>query len=317
MAGKMILKHWSYGFGVFFALLFGYVLFPHIQSYAIGMILSIENTKPIIHHSAITLSDSPYAEDIRPIQLIGGERAPYKAVAQISDGNGFGDIFYAEAVFYRAGVEAGKDCVADERNCYRGSTADGICTLVADSARHGRVVCDFAFAYFADPTIGEFLNLEAEDWILSWKITDYSGEMTESDAYRNDIATLLHLDVPESVQYGALALGQSSYVHTGIPIRNLGNVPAQLQVFGDPLICERGIIPANHQRIDVRPGDFLDMEKSQTMLTLSETEQLYPWLVIPVFNEETNGVATLYTAIEVPTFGIYGECKGGISLMAQ
>jgi hypothetical protein len=316
MTAKLILKHWSYGAGMFFALIFGYIAFPHIQSYAVGMVLTIENSSPILHRSFIANSESLNAQDVRPITLIGGELAPYKAVAQVSDGNGFGDIFYAEAVFYRSGVEAGKDCKENEHDCYRGSTADGVCRLVADSARDGRVICDFDFAYFMEPTLGDRSGKDKEEWILHWKVTDYSGELIESNDYRNEVATLLHLRFPEVLNYGTIALGQSSYTNAAITIENLGNVPARLQVLATPLICERGEIFPSAQQIDIEEGDFVKMSQSHTSLALSEQEQIYPWLEIPTGETNKAGKSVIYSTLTLPTSGIAGDCTGGLHLNA-
>jgi len=257
-----------------------------------------------ISNATPTVSSVSINSDAASIDLTTGGTTTVTITATVTDVNGCGDIATTTAKFYRSGE--GDACSADENNCYTATCSqDGeSCSGAEDTS--ATYTCTADVWYYADPT--DSGDHSAENWVAKVTSQDVAAS-SHSDTDTIEINSLLAISLSESaIAYGSLDLGETSSQAT-TTFTNLGNVNADIKIYGQDMNCDTGTITAGQQEYatssDFGYGAGVDLTTSSTTLDVDLPQRT---------GDEISDY--IYWKLQVPATGLKGSCSGFNSFIA-
>ncbi|MFZ2414530.1 MAG: LamG domain-containing protein [Minisyncoccia bacterium] len=233
---------------------------PYGTTYCFGIVKdsgAILNTYTV--YPEVTTASTPPNPVVSDVQLNGqtnidlteGTTTSISATADVSDPQGCNTISGVMAKIYRSGVAGGKDCTANDNNCY--SVAS--CTENSCSGNDATYTCTISMQFFADPTdtgtpwVGEYWKV----WI---EATD--GNSNIGSAYNTDgapeVNSLLALSVISNINYGNFDPGSSSVtLDKKIAISSTGNVSLDTNIYGVAMTSGGNSIAIGQQKYSLIP----------------------------------------------------------------
>jgi len=180
------------------------------------------------------------------IILSPGATTTVYATGTVTDYNGYNDIVSATSTIYRSG--AGPLCAINDNNCYRGDNFTGQCSFVNCSGNTCEVQCRADIYFHADPT--DFGAYEGEEWFAYLEASDAGGGYDFASASGVELVTLRALLVDDSINYGALYVGQNTgAMNAQTDVVNTGNVTFDISIDSTNLFDGlSSVIPAEQQK---------------------------------------------------------------------
>lgn len=300
------------------ALLFGmFVLFVFIftfyRSLASNVSVEIGNTAPTVvsahlHTLSFTFTDAFGLNDPVNVMIPGSTGSLY-GNGRVEDTNGRDDITNVRGVFYRSSVAEGAACVADNNDCYVVPS----CTLRAMTGNELRkeYSCHFLLSSYIDATSSDG-RYPSDTWRFYAEVSD--GSATASSTVSTEVSALLSLDIPSSINYGNMTLGEKTTPGAvKITVAQQGNIRAGLQISSEEtgMVCSgRGSIPRENQ--EYATTAFTHGAGTDLSGTPASTGMVVDW--------QESGTAIsddLYLGIEVPSGGVEGTCHMTDTLTAM
>lgn len=246
--------------------------------------------------------------------LVAGSTRTIHINGVVQDLDGRDDISAVDVVFRRSGVTGGSNCSADNNDCY---ILNG-CTLTDNADMNQKEYdCPLAIEFFADSTDsgGRFPN---ENWIVEVTVTDGISNTTDNSVTK-EMQTLLALNIPTSINFGTLGLGEKTTNLNNVEYTVIqhGNDEADLQVSmsDSGLACSgRGEIPRSNIEWALTNVGHSDTASNDLTSSLTATN-----LNLPYKDQDSgNTQATLFWNIEIPPSGLEGTCSGStiVSIIA-
>lgn len=239
------------------------------------------------------------------ISLVENSTIPVQWTATVTDNNGYTDIKSIEGKLYRSGVAGGKDCTANNNNCY----AVASCSVSNCSGNSCQATCTANVYFFADPT-DTGVPFESQTWQSWMKVTDVTNSTNEdfSAADTTELLSLRGVTVAGSINYGQFRPGTNSGSTNQITkISNTGNVPIDIELNGSRLCLN----------FPTCTGTFIDVNNQQYSFTnfvfgngtaLSLTPQKLNVSLSKPTASPSNSFVNLYWGINLPgqiTTGTY------------
>ena len=264
-----------------------------------------ENIAPTIE--SVYLSSSANAKtDAYPggtiNDLVPGGTRSIHINGVVEDLDGKADIDKVQTVFYRSGVTGGADCTADNNDCYKISS----CTL-SDNANPNQKEydCQIDLYYYTDATDNGG-SYPVDNWIVFVKVEDKTPESATDSSLSKEIAAMLSLNIPATLDYGSFSLAQTTDTNTNqhYIVTQYGNDQADIQVKGTNMTCDPGAIPVSNQEwslTDVAYGSGTDLTTSFFTTNINIGYRA---------DDATELSKTLYWNIGIPAIGVGGNCVG-------
>lgn len=262
-----------------------------------------------INNSAFALSDSYPTGNINTLNA--GSFKNLYLNGLVEDLDGYTDITNVKGVFYRSGVTNGYNCTPDKNDCYVVEDCDT--QVVIENQNQLVFSCEVPVYYFADSTVSGG-RYPSNDWRVYIKVDDSTTSATTNDISK-ELEEILALEIPESVDFGAMSLGQATTSGTGkkMTILQNGNTPASVLVSStDTFICSvRGTIPQANLRwstADEGWGQATSITATPTNAIINVTYQ---------DNDEQPSSDDLYWNLKIPTSGLEGICTNLTTVTAS
>lgn len=180
------------------------------------------------------------------------------------------------------------------------------CDLSANNGISKKYDCPVALQFFADATdvSGRYPSDNWQAWI---QVTDNSSSSTVASTTK-EIASILSANVPGSVGYGTMGLGQktSSSTNQEMVITQKGNSLADVELSGSDMVCSRiGSIPSGNQKWALTDigyddgGTSLTSSLTQTSLDMGYRD-----------GDALDVTKTIYWNLAIPLSGVGGTCSG-------
>ncbi len=230
-----------------------------------------------------------------PIDLKLDSTKTVECSATISDSNSWENISNVSAVFWDA-LDYNESSENNGSNHYTNTS----CSLGDNTSSTERpVTCSFPLQYYANPS--------------QWTCKIYSYNATNDAASNSDnanVKSLIALDVVESeVDFGTLALGNTSSDDVNTTVRNVGNVKIDANLSGTAFTCSSGVISPEAARYSSSSGQSYS---SMTELTADET-------TLDLNVAKSDGEVSskyVYWKIKLPDSGVGGFCSNAITFSA-
>ena len=179
------------------------------------------------------------------IALTEGTTTTIMATGTVTDLNGYADIVAASSTYYRSSVAGGRNCTADNNNCYQIATSS--CGLSNCSGNFCTISCSASLYYFTDPTdIGS--TYAADVWNAIVDVWDTSNAHNNSTA-NQDIYTLSGLTTTSTIAYGSITVGADTGNRDATTsVNNTGNSILNLDLGGDHLRAGANTISYDKQK---------------------------------------------------------------------
>jgi hypothetical protein len=242
-----------------------------------------------------------------PIDLIEGSTKTVECNITVRDYNGNADVNYLNATLYSTDYST-RDAALDNNTNYFLETP--VCTNTSQTANTAIYSCDFEVWYFA----------YNGTWECNASVTDsygYSG----NGANTSTINPLYAINVTSVIDYGNMAVGDTSTSSETANVTNFGNMNINISVFGYggtdfatgnnlAFICEQGNITVDNKRYSAVDQAWA------TMTSLTNESAIIGGLTvlnqdteIPVFNQT-------YWRLYVPP-NPFGQCNGTVVFEAE
>lgn len=300
-----------FGFAVFFTILaLAIVWFPDLftlptvnaTTHRIPTVQSV-----FINTSPGTLTDGFSSGIITPNS--GATRTIYiNGIVQDVDGKA--NIQNVKTVFYRSGVANGFNCTANTSNCYIVAS----CALTDNGNKNQQVYsCQIDFAHYIDATDASS-SYSAQNWLVYVLVTDFGGNSGTISNGNKEMASLLSLNIPATMNFGTLNVGQATTSSNNVEmvISNYGNVIGSVTVsMGASMTCSIGSIdPGNIRWNSPLDAGYYDggtaLTGSSATIPLSLSMGT-PALPLP-------GKAVFWNIL-IP-YGVKGSCTGATAINA-
>ncbi|HBK34135.1 TPA: hypothetical protein DEP34_00195 [Candidatus Uhrbacteria bacterium] len=293
-----------------FLLLFGIGMlfvftFTFYRSLATDVSVQIGNVAPTVVSAFLHASSFIFTEQFNigtPVNvMIPGSTGALYGNGRVEDLNGRDDIVNVRGVFYRSSVSGGSDCTADNNGCYVVSS----CTLrdLTGNDLRKEYSCRFDLSAYIDSTDSDG-HYSTDTWNFFVEVSD--GTAIDSESVTTEVSSLLSLDIPSSINYGVLGLGDKTPAGSiNITVTQQGNVRAGVEIsgVGTAMNCSgRGSIPRENQEYSTESfthGTGIDLSG-----TPISTGMVLGW-------QETDTAVSddLYFGIEIPSSGVEGICS--------
>lgn len=286
-----------------------------IQSQAVNVntAVSIENVDPTVE--SIYFNDTAFvASDGYPggtiNTLVAGSTKTIYVNGVVEDLNGRDDIIGVALVFYRSSVSGGSACASDKNQCY----LDAVCDTQtnADSSQYD-YSCQIQLSYFIDSTSAGGAY-PFDNWVAEVSVSD--GVATGSDQETKEVQTLLALNVPSSVDFGTLSLGDetSSENNQAMVVTQRGNDEADVEVSSSAAMsCTiNGTIPVANQQWSLTDIGYGASGTAALSGTPTDTNLYVDYQT----DEATAPTETVYWNIAIPSGGVEGTCSGATTIAA-
>jgi len=228
-----------------------------------------------------------------------------------------GDLTSLAISFFRSGLGGGSgvsNCDSgaetDKNSCYFAlisSDNSGECTFTVTSVTTVDFFCPFHIASFVDATDvnGSYAS---NNWVTSVKITDDAGGSKTKTA-STEISSVLSLEIPATINYGALYLGQitTNETNTTTTFVQTGNDAADVNVSyaTSTMACTNlGSINSGNQRWSITDVSF------DYASALTSAVARAPIEVALRTSDTTANTKPLYWNITIPSSGVSGTCTG-------
>lgn len=248
----------------------------------------------------VAISTTAFGANENPMVLSSpGATTTFHINGTVSDQNGWTDISTVTASLYRSGV--GSWCTANTNNCY----FHPACMFSNSTGTIRSFDCAIEVANYAEPTdTGSFY--EAETWNANVTVQDLSS-LTGNNSTTNELLSLLSISTTNSINYGNIAVNQTSTSSATSVINNIGNVSADVLISSSGMNCDVGSIPASAQKWNLTDLAYASMQN-----TLGATGQLAGLNLPKQTTGQTASSDTIYWRIKIP-FGVAGGVCSGVT----
>lgn len=230
-----------------------------------------------------------------PIDLSAGSTKAITCNATFSDADGWANVSSVNATLWD--VAASAEGNADDSNDHYTNASCSIGTNTSES--DAPATCTFDLQYYAN------------NGTWTCKIRAYDAAASGTNQTNTTINTLLALNIPSTINFGTMSLGDTSTNTTEneTSVENYGNVLIDVDLSGDDMSCSSGTIPVGNIKYSDTDNTAY---ASMTALTTSATT-----LNLNVA-QRTNGVSTktTYWKIQIPSTGVGGSCTNTITFTA-
>ncbi len=276
------------------------------------------NSAPLVTAVHINTVSADSSQDQSPIIPVEGTTRTVYINGTYQDDDGCTDVSGSSnplsAVFYRTDIIGGGDCTADSNNCYR--LAANNCSILDCSSPSSTIAsfsCSFPLQYYADRTDSGANG--ATDWTAAVTATDQAsatGMLTNS----TEVASLVSLDVPATLEFGTLAINAISAEQT-LVFTNWGNQTIDGLVSAANFTCTTGTFPSNAIIFSPYSGSsFSSTSASTSPVTFS-------FNLAPLHNSPAaSGITSTYWKLAMPVpdnvgvFGYAGSCSTVTTVVA-
>ena len=276
------------------------------------IVLADTNNTPTI--DSVYISSSTYGQiDDYSSGTITPNSSTIKTIhinGTVSDDDGESDIASVNTTFYKSEISNQENCSEDNNNCYKNSS----CSLSYVSSTTQKYNCQIDLQYFIDSTdeSGRFPN---EHWITHIKVIDTLSASSTDNTTTKEIASVLSLNIPSTINYGTLNLGDQTTSENNIDtlIIQQGNTESDIMVSGENMICsEIGSIPLSNQKWSI--GDIGYSHPNATPLTSTPT--LANIYVGYLDDDSGTSSKSLYWNIGIATSSLKGTCSSTSTITA-
>lgn len=274
--------------------------------------IGILNIPP--HVESVTASLTPSGFPVLTfIPRVGGSTLLYVS-GSASDQNGCVDLHDVVVKAYRS--DLGPGCAEEAGRCIVVHTTNFTGCVDAFSVASFDAVVSIPF--FTDPTDAGSPSV-TENWVVSATVADAGGLTDTGTSDPFEMASLLGLDVSDSVDFGLLEPGAVS-LSMPVTLTNLGNriVDASVQMSGDFACSGTGskTLPATDMHVSLDQAS--DWNKSQLLAVSSQST--YPsgtYLAIGV-PPSTGSVSSkdFYLTLKIPDKDVLGICSNMLGITA-
>jgi len=275
---------------------------------------SVNNAAPVVNSAFINTSpntlSNTYTGDPLPIinNLNPGGTRTINLTGYVEDTNGSADITNVSGKFFRTPLGSG--CSASDNDCYIVAS----CSMdnVGATPTQKRYNCAFPLNYYTDSTMagGEF---PADNFTAEVVVTD--GTANGSSTILMEVAPLLALSIPNTINFGSLSLGVSTSNANNVEmtIEQNGNDGADVEVsMADAALTCAGIGSIPRNNIEWALTDLSHSAAGSNDLT-----------GIPVdtnlaigYRHGANPNKKLFWNIQIPAVGVKGSCTGTTTISA-
>lgn len=241
------------------------------------------------------------------IDLTEGSTTEVQCNITVRDYNGFADIQLVNATFYHNLTSSYND--ADDNNYhYTNSSCTTNTSTDAYTAIH---TCSFQTEYYANNgTWGCYATVQDNQ------------PYTVNDTGYGTINALYAINVTSLIDYGNMAVGDTSTTSETANITNFGNMNLSITVYGYggnnftsgnglAFICDVGNISVDNQRYNITDQAW------SNMIQLTNESATIPGLtVVQQTNDSQQVINNTYWRLYVPP-NPFGQCNGTVVLEAQ
>ena len=231
---------------------------------------------------------------IDPINLLEGSTVGVYCNATLSDSDGWGNISTINSTIWHSSSTEG---AADDNNDHYTNSS---CSLGTNSsATDVPANCRFDMQYYSN----------SGNWTCKIRAND--GSSTGTNETNTTINTLLALSVSNTINFGAMSLGDTSTDSTEnvTSVENTGNTGIDIQLSGDAMSCTPGSITASNIKYST-----VDNTAYSSMTALSGTATTLD-INISQRTDSTTSKNTFWK-IDIPTTGVGGSCSSTITFTA-
>ncbi len=282
---------------------FSYSVGPNYRNVSIDTTVNITHALPEI----LALSCE------NPVTLNAGSTHVVECNATIRDWDGWADITNVSGVFYDADV-ATVSSPDDNNDHYTNSS----CQPTGNDGNYTRYfTCNFSVWYYANPTNNWTINLTVVD---NYAFNESVGN-NDTAVNTTTINELLALNIsPTLIDYGNMAVGDTSATGENANITNFGNADINISVKGygsvegDGLafVCEQGNISIENERYSLT-----EAQPYTSYLPLNSTfEQIPSLTMVQQTNDSQQVINATYWKLYVPP-NPHGICNGTIVFQAE
>ncbi len=307
-------KHYHFIFTILLSTAFLLVCFLFVtlrtQGDTLNSSADVINSVPTLDTVFITTSSIATTQD--DITLTENTVTNVFIKGTYTDNNGCDDVATSSAVgiyanLYRSGISRATNCSADNSNCYQSLSCEIFNCTAGGSDTTGSFLCTSSVYYYADPT--DSGTYSAQTWLSTVTTTDKNSGSIASTTGGVEMNSLVALGIGEhglggSIGYGQLALGATSGNDSVMILRNTGNVPINPQVSGTDLTCAKRIIDVSKQKYATTTG------VSYGQKTSLSTSPAPLNICMSVANQSASSTTSTFWMIQLPTFGVAGNCDG-------
>jgi len=249
------------------------------------------------------------------IPTAGGTKTIY-VNGVISDANGVGSNYQSGNLkdvrlkFFRAKEGTGHLCSPDRNDCYVSQVS---CMITPKDETSVYYSCEIPLHYFADSTVSGG-TYPSDKWVARITATDDSDATGMSNVNTVEVASVLALSIPPSINYGTLVRAQSTTSDNNVEmvITQLGNVEADVEISGGDMTCSIfGTIPAANQKWSKTDVGAADLTSSGISGSASATS-----LGLTRRTDETMALTkSLFFNLVMPA-AVSGTCSGTVNITA-
>ncbi|MFH1142292.1 MAG: hypothetical protein ABIH67_03490 [Candidatus Uhrbacteria bacterium] len=278
----------------------------------------VPNSSPSIDYVYISNNQYGFNDDYSNgtiTGLIGGSTKTIHINGIVSDVNGDEDISSVSVSFYRTNHADAYDCSADANDCYQDDTGNGcsIDTTYGDTTQ-AKFDCPLNLQYYIDATDSDADNYSGTSWTVYVTVTDDDYYSDTDSSITKDIESFVSLNIPSTIDFGALALGASTTSDNNVEmtVEQYGNMMADVEVAGEALTCDvNGIIPMAN----------MEWSLSDVGVDADGTYDISADATDTDFNiglRTTSSVTkSIYWNITIPASGVEGTCSGTTTITAK
>ncbi len=273
---------------------FGYSVGPNYRNVSIDTRVNITNAAP-----EILLVSLPTA-----VTLSAGASTAVECNVSARDWNGYGDINVTNATLYHS---SSSSTAADDNNTHY---TDPNCTRTAQNGAYANYTCSFPVEYYA-------LN---GTWTCNATVTDNSS-FNDSSSNTTTVNQLLALNVTSLIDYGNMAVGDTTATGVEANVTNFGNQNINISVKGygsaeaDGLafVCQVGNITIDNERFSLNQTGIFTVDYT----SLGAAFQQIPALtMLQQTNDSQQVVNSTYWKLYVPP-NPFGQCNGTVVFQAE
>lgn len=285
--------HYVLGLSLALIALFVVVALVMINTRASDTEVTINNVAPTVVSSSLDMGAT--------VTLTSGTTTTIHATGQVGDQNGQGDIpdNGVQATLYRSSATNAETCTPDDNDCYRIAS----CPLTNDANPNRRNYdCTFNLAHYTDSTTANG-RYPTDNWKLHILVKDTENVTGSLNTTTTEVADLLSLNFPTTINFGAANPGDFKY--TDFAIDNKGNIKAGVYIYSTDSTMDcttRGAIPRGNQEYSTASfthGTGTDL----TATTTSDTGLLIDWQATATLTTDQ-----LFMGLAVPE-GVEGVCS--------
>lgn len=275
---------------------------------------NIDDVQPTVDSIFVSSSANAKADTWNDgsIELTSGTTTTIHINGTVADNNGYQDITNVEATFYHDDGVRSESCSADNNNCYKVAN----CTLSSGTLNAIDYNCQMDLQFYTDSTMAGGAGA-GNDWRVFVSVTDGDDGAVTDDTLTKDVNTLLSVNIPNSIEFGTLAIGSKTTAANNqvMVIEQRGNDRADLEIEGNSLVCSvRGSIPNGNIEFgltDVAHSDasMTDVPNVGSSTGLSTNLPYATAGTVPVQDD-------VFWNIEIPNGGVEGTCTGNTIVSA-